>query len=391
MCGIAGFSWKNPPERNVRKALAITLGIYNDSRGGKGYGVFVQSRKPKFYKGPSTFAQFIARQGIEWALAKAGFIHTRWPTTGEPSALNSHPFKFGHIIGAHNGVISNHSELCKKYNRNFNVDSMHLFAHLAEERSFEDIEGYGAIEWYDSQDQKIRLTHFNSGSLSIQRIPNVGVIWSSDSTHLKEALEAAGLWLKSQEVKITEDLVYEIVDGEIYEGEKKTFGDRPYYGKGYSYTCSGEYSYGKSKYWDHTTKQWRDADSKKDESGNVNISTTKTPAITTGTTVIPHTEPNVDITAFDHAHEAFTFNEEGKLCSPSEAQSYGIAPTDNSPFFDWSGQPIRWEDIPEEDSLFDSDGAFIDQDEALATWEYLKSISDIEEYRDKRMQEIIAG
>lgn len=216
MCGIAGWAWKNPPAKHARRALAVALGVSNDTRGGRGFGVFIAD-KPKVWRGPETMAMFIGRNGTDWALARSAFLHTRLPSRGKVCTENSHPFTIGDITGAHNGIVSNHDDLNKSYDRKFEVDSMHIIAHLHENRPWKDLDMYGAVEWYDHRDRKIRLVHVNNGSLEVRRIPGHGIAWSSTAYHLKESLDSCGLLDKSVPLQLTSGMVYVIDSGNLYE------------------------------------------------------------------------------------------------------------------------------------------------------------------------------
>src|SRR5215469_10058620 len=72
-------------------------------------------------------------------------VHTRYGTTGKINVKNAHPFTIGAVIGMHNGIVYNHASLNLEYDRRMAVDSMHIFAHIAEERDLAEIEAYGAI------------------------------------------------------------------------------------------------------------------------------------------------------------------------------------------------------------------------------------------------------
>lgn len=141
--------------------------------------------------------------------------HTRAPTTGKIAKENSHPFEFGNIVGAHNGIIHNHEQLNRQYDRKFEVDSMHIFAHMAEGKELSDLRGYGAIEFVRSENPDIIcLAKISStGSLAIFETA-YGIFWSSDDDHLKAALDAGGLKYKEYEVK--EHVEYFTQKGQVF-------------------------------------------------------------------------------------------------------------------------------------------------------------------------------
>ena len=144
MCGI--FGWDFKPGKDVsysrRLIIATVLAQSNERRGGDSWGVYIPDKG--FKRG---LDNAVCMPLTEMAKANTVMCHTRKATSGAKTKKNAHPFEIGDIIGAHNGIISNHDELNKKYSRDFDVDSMHLFAHLNEGKSFDDIRGYGAIEY----------------------------------------------------------------------------------------------------------------------------------------------------------------------------------------------------------------------------------------------------
>lgn len=205
MCGIFGMMLKSDCSISEaqRGVLTYILANENDRRGKDSWGFAAINEDNKI----------LVRHGLGYLAPEAvqlfGYdrfmAHTRWATQGKKSMVNSHPFLIGRIVGAHNGCLWNHEELNRKYGRQCSVDSMHIMHHLDEGLDFDDLEGYGVIEWFEDNDPSaVYLCQLSkSGELCIVGIgpdsDNVeGVVWSSDERHLENALEAAGVeqWFK---------------------------------------------------------------------------------------------------------------------------------------------------------------------------------------------------
>lgn len=196
------------------------LASSNDNRGGDSWGYHIPGRGS--FRGLGD----IAPNTIKMYGAPIILAHTRKATQGAITKENAHPFEIGKIIGAHNGMISNHDELNRNYERTCAVDSMHLFHHLNEERPFSDISGYGAIEWINKEDDenKIYLCKMSAGDLAVYGLgdntKNVqGIVWSSDEDHLKSALTAANL--KAFPYKVNTGEVCFVHNGKYYVTEGK--------------------------------------------------------------------------------------------------------------------------------------------------------------------------
>jgi predicted glutamine amidotransferase len=182
MCGIAGWNLTEKPGNEFFSTLAATM----QGRGEQAWGVF---HAGEINKGTGTILEGISAGRIA---SLAGFLHTRHATHGDVVASNSHPFEIGNLIGAHNGVLSNHKELNAKYSRSFDVDSMHIFQHITDGLSLEEIKGYGAIEFY--RDGAFFVGCCNGGELEVA-LTNVGCIWASTRDAIDFALAQADLKL----------------------------------------------------------------------------------------------------------------------------------------------------------------------------------------------------
>lgn len=86
-----------------------------------------------------------------WAVAG----HGRFPTQGEITIQNAHPFQHGNITLMHNGTLRNLPRLLKEHNKTFAVDSemiCWMVNELGIEDTIKEIEGAYALIWYDSTD-----------------------------------------------------------------------------------------------------------------------------------------------------------------------------------------------------------------------------------------------
>ena len=103
--------------------------------------------------------------------------HTRFATRGKVNRRNSHPFRYGRIIGSHNGM-------CDAPNK-FQVDSEYLFWALNKKRgdynkALDGIGGYWGLSWFDGEDFYL-MSH--NGELAVVEVDGVWY-YSSSWKHL---------------------------------------------------------------------------------------------------------------------------------------------------------------------------------------------------------------
>ena len=153
MCGILGICFDGR-ERTDAEWMDIAwdfsyLWIHSMDRGTDAAGVYIVNRDSEIHyiKAPVT-AECLASDDMYgyWEFCRThlgpdtvGIIgHTRAATTGDPKDNdNNHPVVDAPIIGVHNGVITNHKALDKKYPKVAEVDSaaiMSLLKHYSANR-----------------------------------------------------------------------------------------------------------------------------------------------------------------------------------------------------------------------------------------------------------------
>lgn len=137
---------------------------------------------------------------------------------------------------------------------------MHVFHQINDNLPFNELEGYGAIEFTrKSNPNLICLANVMNGSLSIWHLGSkeapLGIIWSSDEKHIEKALIWAGIE-ESFPYKIEEGTIYWVHRGRYtlsYDTERKMkFGSFSRISTPSSYI--GHFP----KRWDETTTEYED-------------------------------------------------------------------------------------------------------------------------------------
>lgn len=208
MCGIFGTSDYNENTELIIDYLAYEM----EDRGKDSWGI--TNGKQVFKRMGYATATFEVPESWTQMIG-----HCRATSVGKTNIQNQHPFEFrSHkgtlLVGIHNGTLSNHRELNTKHNRDFDVDTKHLFAHLAEDKPFNDIRGSAVIAFYE--DGVLNLGRFNSSSLSVVRLQTGEIIFASTESAVKKAIRAGGGSIATT-IPIKEDHIY------TYNPVAKTF------------------------------------------------------------------------------------------------------------------------------------------------------------------------
>jgi len=180
MCGIYGAVVLEPGKKwNVNIIRALTWA--NRERGTDSVGFFDSTGK--MTKRACDPAEALYAKSVKkWLKASqehSWFIagHTRFATRGCVNRRNAHPFRYGRIIGSHNGVVDAPNK--------FNVDSEFLFwklnkAHGNYQKGLQDVSGYFGVSWFDGSNFYLL---FHSGELAYEIIDDV-LYYSSHWSHL---------------------------------------------------------------------------------------------------------------------------------------------------------------------------------------------------------------
>lgn len=242
MCGLLGWSLngKNRPRNRQIAVAAAILAYAMDKRGGDSWGLYLP-RKDILTRGLGRLADSFAPMNA--AENDCLFAHTRKATTGQITVDNAHPFACKRVVGAHNGMVSNHAELNKLYARTCAVDSHHLFLHLDEDQDFCDVEAYGAVEFvYRDKPDTIYLSRFNDGDLAVYG-GKWGCLWASSESCLRAAANLAGL--NGGFFKIDDGATYFAKRGILYKTDDVKINPRAYsyYPMGFSRAATRGSSY----------------------------------------------------------------------------------------------------------------------------------------------------
>lgn len=164
MCGIVAIICKNPTGLFAydRDAFEDML-VANSIRGLDSTGVFGVSLRNEVHivkQGIDPVNFFRAPSYKEWGNKIPQFRvvvgHNRKATHGDISSTNAHPFKEGHIVLVHNGMLWAHKDI----KSDVEVDShalCHGFADKGARETLKEVNGAFALIWYDIKEKKLFL------------------------------------------------------------------------------------------------------------------------------------------------------------------------------------------------------------------------------------------
>lgn len=222
-CGMVGFSGSTNfnPDKIAQLLLAnMTRGVH--STGMYNNGVISKMAEDAIY--------FLAENRIIPGNTFMG--HDRHATIGSKTAINNaHPFRYGTIIGQHNGTLKNHWNLCRDNDltySDYDVDSQVLIELISKDKEdlevLQEFEGAAAIIWHD-EDHPNRLYCFRNSERPLYR----GMI---DEGMYISSIEASLKMIGCEKIQqFKENFVYSIENGQIILESSKRVVKKDYYNK----------------------------------------------------------------------------------------------------------------------------------------------------------------
>lgn len=198
MCGIFGFTKVNNRTRQLAPFLAMAM----EDRGKESWGYSYISKKTKrvkLYKEIGPLGTAYADNGFPPKDASSIIYHTRAASMGAITAANAHPFikptvGGGVIVGTHNGVVTNHTELNTDNETKFRVDSEQIWHYVGNGLDTGEIGGWGSTVAFvqdpkNLDDTFMLFLRFNHDALHIAKLPyGDGFAYASTKGPLEDAI-----------------------------------------------------------------------------------------------------------------------------------------------------------------------------------------------------------
>lgn len=258
-CGIFGMATNSP--KKINSGNIKILGMANESRGKDSCGITIDGEIYYGLDKEKKFSDFMKGRRFEATKFPIVFGHTRAASVGIVNSHNAHPFGYGDNadgdykeIYVHNGTLSNHKELAKKYDIPLTEKVQSAYnEHMMIERDKIDSEILGEI-LYKTKKFNVLKEYIGRAALvwTDTDEPNVIYLWSGksklwdDLPNSVEEERPMNVWIESKNTfyfsslpeslcyiganiddvfQIEYNTVYKVTNGDFKKAEK-TFIDR---------------------------------------------------------------------------------------------------------------------------------------------------------------------
>jgi asparagine synthetase B (glutamine-hydrolysing) len=192
MCGIFGQFTTNPDPSRVRLLALLNQGRGKDAIGLLGADVNGNGKLGKWHWwkraiSPTSALKENTAEISRLAAKRLVLGHTRLGTKGKNTDDNAHPFQTKNIIGAHNGIIYNDTQVGAGEHA---VDSEVIFRLLQKHgtNGLKKLQGYAGVWWIDTNQPEYFWLWMDSGELAYWRDKDrTEFVFSSDWKHLVAA------------------------------------------------------------------------------------------------------------------------------------------------------------------------------------------------------------
>ena len=262
MCGHVGVYGRLPSLNN--KTLMALMLLLDSTRGTDGTGIYSNG---EIHKTVGNVYNLIESREWDKAVVESNLMigHNRASSVGKNSTRNTHPFRFGNIVGAHNGTLV---KGYLKNNTDFDVDSECLYWNIEKhgiKETAKSMSGSWSLVWYDEKEEVLHFLRNKERPMWIANISETkkeeqhkAIMWASEEWMLYAA--SAKYNIHIDDIYSTdEDMLYEfsldekeaplLLNKEKLEGRfQENIGKYPTSYYGYNYERSEDYKYyGKRK------------------------------------------------------------------------------------------------------------------------------------------------
>lgn len=159
----------------------------------------------------SLYADYRWQKSLRTTPSRVLIGHNRYATKGAINVANAHPFAARHIIGAHNGTLTNKYNLPNE--KKYDTDSEALFNCIADEGIVDAIarvRGAWALTYYDKDTKTINLLRNKERTLYVSSSKdNKTLFWASEAWMLESAARRHGIEIETP-VLLKEDVLFTV-------------------------------------------------------------------------------------------------------------------------------------------------------------------------------------